>query len=248
MKVLKKHPFAVEAFFDFSLVLAYAFPKEILQERLPAHLTVDNFGEYGFVAAAMVRTRHLRPKGFPRFLGRNFFLTGYRIFTKYHDQRGKRLRGLYILGSHTDKHTMKVAGNIFTHYHYVHSPIQWKRDKSTLEVWSETAEPIKKLQVKALWPTEETAPLSVHSPFESWKEARRFAGPLPFTFTYQEEAKQMTIIEGVRQHWQPQPVQIEKAQIGFIEAEFPDTTPLLANSFVVQQVPYWRKKGRIEQY
>ena len=64
---MKQHSFAVEAFFERSVVLTYAFPKEQLEPFLPARLSLDTFqDETAFVAVAMVQTKSLRPKGFPR--------------------------------------------------------------------------------------------------------------------------------------------------------------------------------------
>jgi hypothetical protein len=54
------------------------------------------------------------------------------------------------------------------------------------------------------------ASLPAGSPFASWKEARRFAGPLPFTFTYLPKEEKVMIVEGVRQGWSPQPVNIHR--------------------------------------
>src|SRR6476620_9039184 len=91
---LKNHPFAVEAHFDSSLVLTFAVPKEQLQSLIPESLELDTFQDkYAFVAAAMVQTKGLRPKGFPGFMGNDFFLIGYRIFVRYNTSEGKRLRG-----------------------------------------------------------------------------------------------------------------------------------------------------------
>ena len=73
---------------------------------------------------AMVQTRELRPKGLPKFRGNSFFLIGYRIFVRYINKAGKRLRGLYILKSETDKKKMEWLGNIFTHYNYSTTDIQ----------------------------------------------------------------------------------------------------------------------------
>ena len=116
---MKQHPFAVEAFFERSVVLTYAFPKEQLEPFLPARLSLDTFqDETAFVAVAMVQTKSLRPKGFPRWLGRDFLLVGYRIFVRYESLAGKRFRGLYILKSETDRKFMEVLGNLFTHYRY----------------------------------------------------------------------------------------------------------------------------------
>jgi hypothetical protein len=115
LSFLKNHPFAVEAFFTSSIVLSFAVPKEELQCLIPECLTLDTHNEkWGFIAVAMVQTRALRPKGFPTLFGNDFFLVGYRIFVRYINKAGKRLRGLYILKSETDKKRMEVFGNLFT--------------------------------------------------------------------------------------------------------------------------------------
>ncbi len=108
MNTLKDHPFAVEAFFESSVVLTFAVPKEQLQNMIPECLTLDTFQDkWAFIAVAMVQTSGLRPKGFPGFMGNNFFLIGYRIFVQYINKKGKRLRGLYIIKSETNKRKME---------------------------------------------------------------------------------------------------------------------------------------------
>jgi hypothetical protein len=83
LSFLKNHPFAVEAHFKSSTVLTFAVPKEQLQMLIPECLALDTFNDkWAFVAIAMVQTTDLRPKGFPKFLGNNFFLIGYRIFVR----------------------------------------------------------------------------------------------------------------------------------------------------------------------
>src|ERR1700753_2806727 len=109
---LKNHPFAVEAFFESSLVLAFAVPKEQVRHLLPECLVPDTFQDkWAFIAVAMVQTKDLRPKGFPTFLCNDFFLIGYRVFVRFTNQAGKNLRGLYILRSETDKMKMEWVGN-----------------------------------------------------------------------------------------------------------------------------------------
>ncbi len=107
MEFLKNHPFAVQAYFEHSIVLSFAVPKEELEPLIPACLELDTFQDkWAFVTLAMVQTKSLRPKGFPKILGNDFFLLGYRIFVKYQTNKGKRLRGLYILKSETDSKKM----------------------------------------------------------------------------------------------------------------------------------------------
>jgi len=80
LSALKNHPFAVEAFFDESIVLTFAFPKEQLETLIPEALSLDTYkNEWAFIAVAVVKTRDLRPKGFPKLLGNDFVLIGYRV-------------------------------------------------------------------------------------------------------------------------------------------------------------------------
>jgi len=89
--------------------------------------------------------------------------------------------------------------------------------------------------------------LPAGSPFTNWKEARRFAGPLPFTFTYNPVNKKILIIEGVRENWKPKPVKVIDYNFSFIDnLKLNDVR--LANAFIIRNVPYYWKKGKIEQW
>jgi hypothetical protein len=92
----------------------------------------------------------------------------------------------------------------------------------------------------------ENVALPVGSPFADWKEARRFAGPLPFTFTYNAAEREVLVIEGVRQNWQPGPVKVIQQQVGFLDS-LRLKESRLANAFIVNQIPYYWKSGRIEK-
>lgn len=243
MNYLKNHPFAVEAFFESSLVFTFAVPKEQLQHLIPECLELDTFQDKSaFVAVAMVQTKDLRPKGFPKFMGNDFFLIGYRVFVRYTNNAGKRLRGLYILKSETDKKKMELMGNIFTHYNYTTTDIQQTETENMKEILSVQS----KFKV-SLSKTEEDISLPENSPFADWKEARRFAGPLPFTFTYNEKTKEVLIIEGVRQNWTPEPVKVLDYHFGFLDT-LKLKNPILANAFIIKNIPYYWKKGKIESW
>jgi uncharacterized protein YqjF (DUF2071 family) len=240
---LKNHPFAVEAFFDSSTVFTFAVPKEELTGLIPECLQLDTFNDkWAFIAVAMVQTKELRPKGFPKFMGNDFFLIGYRVFVRYNSLGGKNLRGLYILKSETDKKKMEVIGNLFTHYNYTTTDIVQTEKGNTKEI----ASFISNFHIKLDNTTEDIA-LPEHSPFADWKEARRFAGPLPFTFTYNENTKEVLIIEGVRQNWIPNPIKVIDYHFSFLRT-LQLKNPILANAFIIKNIPYWWKKGRIEKW
>jgi uncharacterized protein YqjF (DUF2071 family) len=240
---LKNHPFAVASHFDTSLVLTYAVPKEQLQKFIPECLSLDTFEDkWAFIAVAMVQTKNLRPKALPKLFGNDFILTGYRIFVKYNTSYGKRLRGLYIIRSETDKTKMAFLGNVFTHYNYQVTDISFERDAESIQVSSSKS----KLSVKVKTAEADIA-LPKQSPFKDWKEARRFAGPLPFTFTYHQSKKEVLIIEGVREDWTPKPVKVMEHFVGFID-DLELNGVILANAFVIENIPYYWKKGRTDKW
>lgn len=239
---LKDHPFAVEAFFESSVVLAFAAPKEQLLPLIPKCLSSDLLNnEWGFVAAAFVQTKDLRPKGFPKFMGRDFMLAGFRVFVRYTTSKGKNLRGLYILKSETNRKFMEVAGNIFTHYHYTTSDIHQTVTDNHINIRSEQSG----LSINA--DIDDATKLPDGSPFKDWQQARRFAGPLPFTFTYNENKKEVLIIEGVRENWYPLPLRVKDYNIPFIK-QLGIADLVLANAFIIQDIPYYWKKGKKDKW
>lgn len=243
MHFLKNHPFAVDAHFQDSLVLTYALPPDQIKPLIPECLELDTFqDQWAFIAIALVRTKELRPHYFPRFLGSNFTLIGYRVFVKYTTKQGKRLRGLYILKSDTDKKSMEYLGSLFTQYRYDTIDIQYQRLDTIIDVHSQLAD----LNIKVEINTASTS-LPQHSPFTSWKEARRFAGPLPFTFSYHSEKREVLIVQGDREYWTPQPVEVLAHEVGFMKQPRYHGA-ILASAFIIENIPYHWQKGRIEQW
>lgn len=244
LSLLKNHPFAVEAFFESSVVLTFAIPKEQIQHLLPPCLQLDIFNnKWAFIAVAMVQTKDLRPKGFPKVFGNDFFLIGYRVFVRYENTSGKNLRGLYILKSETDKKKMEFFGNIFTHYNYTTTDITIKTQNGITEFSSAKSG----FNVEIEEPDNENITLPADSPFADWKEARRFAGPLPFTFTYNPAFKEILIIEGVRENWKPMPVKVIDYNFSFLN-DYRLSDVKLANAFIIRNIPYYWKKGKIEKW
>jgi hypothetical protein len=247
LHVLQRHPFAVEAFFQHSLVLTYAMPTSILAPLAGPGLELDTYGEWGFLAIAMVETRDLRPRGLPRWLGRDFFLSGYRVFTRFVRPGKQTLRGLRILRSDTNRATMTRLGNLFTHYNYRQAKVAVFSDKDHLEIRIGTPEREADLHVTADL-TSCPAPLPAGSPFQTMDDARSFAGPLPYTFSYDERARKMVVIKGLRQAWDPEPIRVDVKEASYLErAPFAGADVRLANAFYVKDVPYAWKPGTLEE-
>src|SRR5262249_29552435 len=215
--LLKRHPFPVTAFFRHCLVLAYAFPRELLRPLLPPGLILDTYGEYGIMAIALVQTERLRPTVMPKIFGRDFFLAGYRIFTRL-EAGMSSYRGLRILRSETDKRSMVCAGNLLTHYRYHLCQIELTETPESIRWFVRTPEMDADLYVWAEIGLE-AAPLPVGSPFKNEADARRFAGPLPYTFDYEPETNSIIRIHAVRQGWSPRAAVVHVSKNTFLRQE-----------------------------
>lgn len=224
--MIRRHPLPVAAHFAQSLVLAYAFPPERLAPLVPPGLVLDMHDEQAFAAVAVVQTQRLRPRGFPA--GLDFVLCGFRIFVRVEARAS--LRGLYILRSATDNRAMALVGNALTHYRWRYEPIRVRAHADRLEIESERVHVVARLGAREL---------PAGSPFATPDEARRFAGPLPYTFDV--ERGRILAVRGVRSGWQPEPVRVEEARVD--EPPFPDGT--LANAFHVADVEYRWERGRL---
>lgn len=243
LHLLKRHPIPISAFFRHSLVLTYAFPPEILRPLLPEGLVLDTYRGLAFLAVALVQTVDLRPSFLPAALGRDFFLSGYRIFTRLAGGTQSK-RGLRILRSDTDHPWMVRAGNLLTHYNYHLCEAALEERDHELRWTIRT--PLCEANIDVLARlTEDPAPLPTMSPFRTLAEARRFAGPLPYTFDYEEATHSIIGIRAMRQRWSPEPVAVEVHCNTFLDQEpFSRAKPILANAFHVQDVPYRWQRGR----
>ncbi len=243
LHVLKRHPIPISAEFDHCLVVTYAFDAGLLEPLLPPGLEIDRYEDYGFVAIALVQTRNLRPTRLPAVLGRDFFLAGYRIFATHRGADGRTRRGLRILRSDTDRSTMAFFGNRLTHYNYKVAGAEFDHDEHALRVAITSRDGLGDLRVTARLDNEPTEP-PPGSPFPDLKTARRYAGPLPWTFDYEKETHSIVRIKGVRSEWTPRPVEVDVERVGFFEqAPYLGADRVLANAFYLRAVPYRWERG-----
>ena len=241
MYLLQRHGLPIKANLHTSLVLTYALPAMVLAPLLPPGLTLDTFGDFAFVAIALVETHDLRPAILPAGCGMNFFLSGYRIFTRYRTQAGRSLRGLLVLRSDTNRWLMQFFGNLLTHYRYELSTCDVLKADCHYKIRVKTPDGKADLRVDADLGAQHSM-LPPHSPFANVTEARKFAGPLPFTFYYEKQTHSIIRIEGVRKSWNPRPVSVTVHEAAYLyQPPFRCASAVLANAFFLENVPYaWR--------
>jgi hypothetical protein len=244
LKWLKQHPFPVEATFDRVLALSFAVPESTARGLISPMLEVDGYEGFGFVTVALVWTRDLRPAGFPKWLGRDFFLAGFRVFVRMRDEEGRRMRGLKILRSETDRRSMVLTGNLLTHYQYRLAKVEHEECDGLIRVRTLSTDGLPSLDIEVDTCAVPAGP-PAGSPFPDWRTARQFAGPMPFTFDDNGDGR-FVVIEGRRSEWTPRPVVVKRWKVAmFDEAPFSGNTPVLANAFMVEGVPYRWERGRL---
>jgi hypothetical protein len=150
------------------------------------------------------------------------------------------VRGLYVLRSDTDRRLMLAGGNLFTHYSY--HLCEARIGESTWSVRTPRHEADLDIALK-----QGPAALPPGSPFRSEKDALRFAGPLPFTFSYEPETASLIRIRGVRERWRPRLATVDVRRASFFESpRFHGVTPQLAAAFQVHDIPYrWERGVRV---
>ena len=236
---LQRHPLQVSAHFRHCLVLTYALPAHQLIDLMPPGLRVEQYEDLGFIAAALVDTQDLRPQHVPRCLGLGFILAGFRVFARFPTAFGER-RGLRILRSLTNGRLMQWTGNLLTHYDYRHACVQMEVAGQHLVADVRTRDGNADLHVTVDLASR-PAPLPEGSPFPDLDTARRFAGPLPWTFDYERESHSIIQVKGERDRWNPEPVAVEVTANTFLEQR-PFRGAALASAFYIDDVRYrWRR-------
>jgi hypothetical protein len=243
LHLFKRHLLSMRASFDFVLSITYAAPAAVLSKLLPPGLRLDEWKRWGFLAAAFVQTRHMRPNLVPRFAGASYFFAGYRLFCRYRTVDGRELRGLRILRSDTNRRMMASAGNLLTHYNYHVAKVNVQRigDLLSLRVASHDGRGDAELTAELAGPPDF---LPNGSPFSTVNDARRFAGPMPFTFDYETETNSIIRVEGVRKGWKPRLLPVSVKKLSFLDQKiFEDACPLLASCFYLEGIDYHWKRG-----
>lgn len=246
MQRLQRHPVAMQTHFRHSLVVTWAFEPQLLEQFLVPGLKLDTYtdpdGEtFAFAAVALVDLDQLRPTGLPRVLSGAHVMTGYRVFCTMQTPAGRTMRGLRILGSQSSSRMSVIGANLTTRYHYRYVRARLAAHDQTIRFLIDS--PNKQGDVDI------TADLADHSlppdsPFADAKAARRFAGPLPYTFSPDPEG--IVVVKSQRTDWSPTPVAVRVDRATFFDyGPFAGAPRRLANAFYLADLDYGWQSGQL---
>jgi hypothetical protein len=237
-------PFAIKTWFDCFIVLIYSVDKEKAGALLPYPLIHEEHGGKALMAAAFVKSKKFRPAFLPAFMGTSFNLVGYRHMASYQRSDGKKIRGLKIIQSGTNRKFMQLGGNELTQYKFNYNPIVIENNNGNISMQGDGVKIIAKENL-----SDTEIPLPANSIFESWTHARKYGGPLLYTFEVEPASKTVIITEGSRKHWQPRPVEIIEADIDFFkQSPYAEMNPVLSAAYLVKNIPYSWKKAVKDHY
>src|SRR2546421_3357297 len=97
---------------------------------------------------------------------------------------------------------MVVLGNLLTHYRYRLAAVSTEERDGRLAIQIRTNAREADLDLVADL-TSRPAPLPPCSPFSNLAEARRYAGPLPYTFGDDPPTGSIIAVKATRQRWNP---------------------------------------------
>lgn len=141
----------------------------------------------------------------------------------------------------TDKSRMALLGNFFTRYRYVRTGVRVNAAGNRFTA----ADPQTGLHISADLADDAPPSLPKTSPFPDWKTARRFCGPMPYTFSMDETRNRAVLVKGRRTNWQPRAVHVRQHHVPWLDiAGYSHAR--LASAFVVRDVPYFWERGRSE--
>ena len=179
----------------------------------------------------------------PAALGRDAVLTGYRIFTRFPTPGGRAMRGLYILRSDSQQRLIVVVGNLLTRYRYRLGSVRLTVDSGRLHATVDSRDGAADLAVTADLGSV-PARLPPGSPFADDAAARRFAGPLPYTFHHEAATDSIVVVKAHRSTWRPEPIAVTVTRATFLrQGPFADTEPVLAQAFHVSGIDYGWHRG-----
>jgi hypothetical protein len=134
---------------------------------------------------------------------------------------------------------MVIFGNVLTHYRYRLADASCRLRGDKLEIQSHGVDVVADLATGSV-------PLPEGSPFADEREARRFAGPLPYTFHHEQETGSLVAIRGTRGGWEPRCVAVSVRDLTFFASgPFEGSDARLANAFYVGGVDYRWERGRL---
>lgn len=247
-KWLRRHPVPIETHFKHSLVVTWAFAPADLEQFLVPGLELDTYtnseGEtFAFAAVAMVDLDQLRLAGAPRVLSTAHVMTGYRVFCTMRTPGGKTMRGLRILASQTSNLPSSLGANLTTRYHYSTVKAQVRNAYDVLNFTITSRDGDADLDVNAHLNDQRLPP---DTPFDNAHDARRFAGPLPYTFSPDPDG--IVVVKSDRTDWYPTPVAVQIARASFFErGPFAGVPKRLANAFHLADLDYGWRRGELHR-
>jgi hypothetical protein len=138
---------------------------------------------------------------------------------------------------------MAVSGNLLTHYNYRFARVEFRAEHERLSIRIQTPNAEADLALSTDL-RDAASRLPAGSCFATERDARRFAGPLPYTFDYEPQTHSIIAIRGRRRNWRPRLVTADVLRMTYFDRPpFVGIQPNLVSAFYVADIPYRWDRG-----
>jgi len=204
---------AIASTFFTNSILMYSCEPDDLQRLLCPGIDVDVIGGRGHLAVAFVDQRDFRPRGFPRWAGRDFFMVEYLAFVTYESSDGRQMRGLYLLQSDTPSTLACIGSRVFSHYRFRKIDLTINETDTTRRFTSTKA----RIDVAISLDTDTDTDTDTDGSEEPWADYGQLSKPRSFNFQHLKRSNATLVIRGVLKGWTPRPATVLTSDIAAVE-------------------------------
>jgi hypothetical protein len=240
MRLPVTNPFTVQGKIEHCWLFTWRTPIAAAATFLPAPLELVTHGDFAFWNVVICRINGMRPKGFPRFCGFNYWHIAYRLHAKVRLADNRTIEGLYFVRSDCDRRLMSLVGNCLTDFRFHPAAVRVANTVGIVQAEIDTESASARVHLDL----EKPGKLSPGSPFASVDEAAAFLKYKPFALAPTASgAVNVLAVHRAESAWRHRIVHVGHSEWEFFRGK--DATPEIC--FAVDPIEYEWRRGEVLQ-
>jgi hypothetical protein len=234
----------VEGIIKRRMLINFRIEPSVMQKLLPAPFRPKLHGDFAIAGICLIRLEHVRPKGFPRFLGFSSENAAHRVAVEWDDPSLGSQESVFIPRRDTGSLVNHLTGGrLFPgEHHFANFRVLDEGKRIDFAMNSRD----KEVAVRVIG--HEARELPARSCFCSLNESSAFfrSGSLGYSVTRDRHR-----LDGLRLNtfeWKVQPLEVEKVESSFFSnvARFPRGSAVFDHALIMREVRHeWHQAGRL---
>ncbi len=208
-----KNAFPMQAQMARCFLFVLQTPEKAVASFLPPEINLITRNGFAFWNVVVCRIEGMRPKGFPAWLGVNYWHVAYRLYVRKTTKEGPILEGLYFVRSDCDDRILAAAGRILTDFQFNLAKISFE-DGAEARIRVESP----RAPMEVILDRSEAPVLAEYSAFGSLDEAARELKYKPRAIIPRADGR-VDVVGIVRNEeaWRSRLISARKAEFGFFK-------------------------------